>query len=203
QAFMVDDAYPSYACCSQIMGYRRSKPAGPGYCNACLFEFFLTAFLAGVVVLSPFWELLSVMWTSETEILSVSNHELHERYTISLTLLTVLLLVVWRSVFRYLRARGSIGGRIGVSRWGSLAFIIVLLIMATLPWRLRYDNDHERVLLDGERAYILLETDSDLVIYHAGRESAARYSKDEDLKLERLGVIGYLFENWGVFESEG
>jgi uncharacterized membrane protein YhdT len=163
--------------------------------------FFLTAFLAGVVVLSPFWELLSVMWNSETEVLSFPNRQIHERYTLALTLLTVVLLVTWRSVFRYLRRRGSIGGRIGVSRWGSLALIVVLLIIATLPWRLRYDNNHERALLDGEPAYILLETDSELVIFHAGRQSAARYSKDEDLELERLGFIGYLFEDVRDFES--
>ena len=97
--------------------------------------FFLAAFLAGVVVLIQFREFFSGMETSDTEIFSPSNRQLHERYTLSFTLLTVVLLVVWRSVFRYLRGRGSIGGRIGVSRWGSLALIIVLLIIATLPWQ--------------------------------------------------------------------
>jgi len=165
--------------------------------------FFLTAVLAGVVVLSPFWEFLSVMWTSDTEVLSSAISRQHESYTLTLTVLIVVLLVIWRSVFRYLRERGPIGWRVAVSRWGSLALIIFLLIIATLPWRLRYDNNHERALLDGEPAYILLETESDLVIYQTGRQSAARYPKDENIDLERLGVIGYLFEDVEDFENDG
>jgi hypothetical protein len=71
----------------------------------------------------------------------------------------------------------------------------------TLPWRLLWSNEHERVLLEGERAYILVETEAELVIYRPGPGTASRYPKDGRLMLERLGTIGYLFETPGGFES--
>ena len=74
--------------------------------------------------------------------------------------------------------------------------------MATLPWRLSYNSFHERALLNGEQAYILIETDTELVFYRAESGVTARHRKDEDLQLERYGTHGYLFEGPDYFESE-
>ena len=62
------------------------------------------------------------------------------------------------------------------------------------PWRLLWNNDQERALLDGERVYILMETDDALVIYDPARGATAQYRKGEVPALERLGTAGYLFE---------
>ena len=64
----------------------------------------------------------------------------------------------------------------------------------TMPWRLLWDNVHERALLDGERVYILMETEDDLVIYDPTRGATAQYRKGDAPALERLSTAGYLFE---------
>jgi hypothetical protein len=70
-----------------------------------------------------------------------------------------------------------------------------------MPWRLLYQNDHLRVRVDGERAYILVETETELVIYSAETGSTDRYRKDENLSLERLEADGYLFEGPTRFDD--
>ena len=90
--------------------------------------------------------------------------------------------------------------------WGSLGWTVILLLMVTLPWRLLHDNDYQRVLVDGERAYILRDNPAELVIYVAGTGSTDRYPtdqypRDEDLGLERLGVDGYVFEGSRAFDE--
>jgi len=163
--------------------------------------FFFAAFLSGVVVLIPFWDLLATMWTPGTEALSYSVRPLHKTYTFALTALIVVLLTGWRSVFKYLRRKGTLAGRVGVSRWGSLALIFLLLIVATLPWRLLWNSFHERALVDGERAYVLVETDTELVMYHPEANASFRHQKSSLVDLERMGVEGYLFEDIQTFES--
>jgi hypothetical protein len=75
-----------------------------------------------------------------------------------------------------------------------LAWIGILVMFMTLPWRLLWDNEHERALLDGERVYILMETDDELVIYEPTRIATAQYRKADAPTLERLNTAGYLFE---------
>ena len=56
-------------------------------------------------------------------------------------------------------------------------------------------------MLSGERAYILLETDSDIVIYNAEQGQTRHFRKDEPLELERKNTTGYLFEEPEAFED--
>jgi hypothetical protein len=163
--------------------------------------FFVGAVAAGLLALAPFWELVTSMWSSATEALSSLNRDLHMRYTQVLTLMILALFLAWRGVFRHLKGRGPLGTRVLVSKWGSFACILLLLMLATAPWRLLWSNEHERVLLEGERGYILVETEAEVVIYRPGSGTAGRYPKDGRLTLERLGTIGYLFETPGRFES--
>jgi hypothetical protein len=165
--------------------------------------FFISVVAAGLLALAPFRELFTSLWSEGTEALSSANRDLHKRYTLVLTLVILALLFTWRGVFRHLRERGPLATRVLVSKWASLASILVLVMVVTAPWRLLWSNFHERVLLEGERAYVLMETDSEFVIYRPGTRSTRRYGKTEDLNLERLGTAGYVFEQPATFESGG
>ena len=163
--------------------------------------FFLGATTASVVVLASFHELLLAIVTSNPEPLSCSHRPLHDAYLLTLTLLIMALLFAWHRVFGYLRVRARVTGRIGASRWGSLGWAVILLLMVTMPWRLLYQNAHSRVRVDGERAYILVETEAEFVIYSAETRSTERYRKSVDLNLERLEANGYLFEGPTRFDD--
>jgi len=165
--------------------------------------FFITVVAAGLLALAPFRELFTSLWTEGTEVFSYSNRDLHQRYTLVLTLVILTVLFTWRGVFRHLRKRGPLGTRVLLSKWASLGSVLVLVMVVTAPWRLLWSNFHERVLLDGERAYVVIETESELVIYRPGIRSSGRYPKREGLGLERLGTVGYVFEEPEVFEAAG
>jgi hypothetical protein len=163
--------------------------------------FFITAMAAGLVALLPFRELLTSLWSGGTEALSASNRDVHKRYTLVLTLLILALLFAWRGVFGHLRERGPLSPRVLISKWGSFAWVVVLVMIVTAPWRLLWSNHHERVLLNGERAYLLMETDAEFVIYRPETRSTGRYVKDEEFDLGRLGSSGYLYELPESFEE--
>jgi hypothetical protein len=165
-----------------------------------LFVFF--AVLSSVLAIAPFLGYLETLpHTADSELLSWAHRPLRERYTIVLAALIVALLLGRRGLFRYLRKRGPLGGRFVAARWGSLAWIGFLLILATIPWRLVYDSDHERVLIDGERAYILMETEEDLLVYRSGSGITTRHRVGEVTDLQRLGTLGYIFEGPEYFDG--
>ncbi len=163
--------------------------------------FFVGVVVAGLLALAPFRELVSSLWSEATEALSPSSRDLQQRYAQVLTLVIMVLLLAWRGVFRHLRGRGPLGIRVLVSKWGSFACILLLLMAVTGPWLLLWSNAHERVILEGERGYILVETESELVIFRPGSGPARRYVKGEHLELERLGTMGYPFETQEWFEQ--
>ena len=79
--------------------------------------------------------------------------------------------------------------------------IVILLLAVTMPWRLLYRNEHERVLINGERGYVLAEKGNELVLYVASTGSTRRYRVDEDVGLERLGSDAYLFVSPAEFDA--
>ena len=165
--------------------------------------YFIGAIVVSVVVLGMFWRLIAaVTWTTDPEVLSCSFRPLHHSYGIVMTILITGTTLVWHRVFRYLKGRPVHGGSFAVARWGGLAWIGILVMFMTMPWRLLWDNVHERALLDGERVYILMETEDDLVIYDPTRGATAQYRKGDAPALERLSTAGYLFEGPEGCDSE-
>jgi len=158
--------------------------------------YFIGAMVVSVVVLGAFWRLLSaVTWATDPEILSCSFRPLHRSYDIVMTILITGTVLAWYGVFRYLKGRPVRGGgSFALARWGGLAWIGILVMLMTLPWRLLWDNEHERALLDGERVYILMETDDNLVIYDPIGRATTQYRTGEVPTLEQLNTAGYLFE---------
>ncbi|MGD2121227.1 MAG: serine/threonine-protein kinase [Gemmatimonadota bacterium] len=166
--------------------------------------FFFIAVISTAIAVSPFLGYLGALpHDSDPEFLSYTHQPLREAYTIVLAALIVALLLGWRSLFRSLRKRGPWGGRVAAARWGSLAWIGFLLILTTLPWRLVYDSTHERALIDGERAYILLETEEDLLVYRSESGITTRHQVGEVPDLQRLGTLGYVFEEPEYFDGAG
>jgi Protein kinase domain len=163
--------------------------------------YFVVSVLAAVVVLSPFRRLLSAIWSTDTEVLACSFRPLHRTYSITMTLLTAGLLLAWYEFFRYLRRRRATGGRVAVAKWGGLAWVIIIAIVMTLPWRLLWDNTHARALLDGEQTYILEDTGREWVIYTPRTRSTDLVRRGGGQQLERLGTSGYLFEDSASFRS--
>lgn len=165
------------------------------------------AYLLGSIVLSlgvlfPFRELLAgVTWTSGTEILGCSARTLHRAFTIGTPLLIATLGLAWHGFFRYQRARRATGTRVAIAKWGGLIWIFLVTVVMTLPWRLLYDTPHPRALLDGERGYIVMETDTELLVYRPSSRSTARIPAGAPAELERLGTSGYLFEGPESFRS--
>ena len=157
--------------------------------------YFIGAIVVSVVVLGMFWRLIAaVTWATDTEVLSCSFRAFHHTYTIVMTILITGTALVWHRVFRYLKGRPVHGGSFALARWGGLAWIGILVMFMALPWRLLWDNYHERALLDGERVYILMETNDDLLIYDPTKGATSQYRKADAPALERLGTAGYLFE---------
>ncbi len=169
--------------------------------------FLFLVVISSVAAVSPFWEYLLALQhpslsSPGNELLSYAYQSIHERYTIVLASLIVVLLIGWRGLFNYLGKRDPLKGRVAAIRWGTLAGIGFLLILVTLPWRLVYDSTHERALLGGEQAYILMETEEELLLFRAESEITSRHSKGEIPGFQRLGTRGYIFEGTEFFEGD-
>jgi serine/threonine protein kinase len=160
--------------------------------------FFITALGVSMVVLSRFWPLLAALYTEATEPLSPASRPLHHAYSVALTVLITGLTFMWRRVFRELDGRRAGGPRYRLAKWGGLAWIVGLVLILTMPWRLLW-NEHPRAVLRGERVYILVERGSDLVLYNADRRAAERYQTGTGEELIRQGTAGFLFEDAHAF----
>ncbi|MCH7563729.1 MAG: serine/threonine protein kinase [Gemmatimonadetes bacterium] len=164
--------------------------------------YFLGGIIAAVAVISPFRHLLAgIAWTTEPEVLSCSFRTLHFTYHVAMSLLTACLAIGWYAFVGYLRRRRATGGRVALAKWGGLAWVIITLIVLTLPWRLLWDNTHPRALLDGEPTYILVETEAEWVTYSSKTGGMERIRKGQR-RLELLGTEGYLFEDSESFLSD-
>jgi len=154
---------------------------------------------AGGLALFPYRGILAGMALADTR--ALADPWLRRSYPVVLSLVIVALLFSWRSVFRWLRRGTALSGRVALSRWGSLALILLLLVVATLPWRLLWDADAERVVVEGRPGYLLKETPSSLLIYDPAAGATVVHPNESGLDLRRLGARGYPFEGLEAFLS--
>jgi hypothetical protein len=161
--------------------------------------YFVGAVVTGVLVLFPYRGILAGMATSDTA--ALGNLLLRRSYPIVLSLTILMMAVSWRSVFRYVGRRGSLGGRVPVARWGSLAWILALLILAAMPWQLLQDLEGERVLLDGRPAYLLVETPTELLLYDPEAGTTLARPTEPEPELQRFDTRGYPFEGLESFRE--
>jgi len=165
--------------------------------------FFIATLVVSMAVLSRFWPLFASLYSNATEPLSPASRPMHRAFSVAVTVLITGLVFAWRRVFRDLDGRRPAGARYRLAKWGGFAWIVILVLMLTMPWRLLWDNEHPRALLRGERAYILMERGSDVVLYNAERGVAERYQAETGQELTRQGTIGYLFEDAHDFAGRG
>ena len=161
--------------------------------------YFIGSVIASLVLLGFFWPLIAAMWGPDWEVLSCSSRPLHRTYSITMSLMTAGLGLTWYKFVRYLRRRRVTGGRVAVAKWGGLAWVVVIAVVMTMPWRLLWDNEHPRAMLDGEQAYVLMETETDWVIFSPDSHSAERIQKGDGRQPVVLRTRGYLFEDSGSF----
>ncbi|MDT8341985.1 MAG: serine/threonine-protein kinase [Longimicrobiales bacterium] len=161
--------------------------------------YLLTVLAVGMLALFPYRGILEGMVLADTQ--GLADPWLRRSYPVVLSLVIATLLFTWRSVFRWLRRRTVLSGRVAFSRWGSLSLILLLLLVATLPWRILWDADAERVLVEGRPGYLLKETPSSLLVYDPEAGITVVHSRDNGLEVRRLGGRGNPFEGPEAFSS--
>jgi hypothetical protein len=163
--------------------------------------YFLASIVVSIIALIPFSDLLVAVTTStrDTSLLSTPYRSVHHEYTFAMTILIAALAFGWHRVFAYVRARQATGGSIALALWGGLAWMLILVLMTTMPWKLLHHNDHPRARMNGERVYILAEREDDIVLYNADRRMTEYHRGDAD-GLVRLNTDGYIFETREEFD---
>jgi hypothetical protein len=162
-------------------------------------------FLVGMVVVSvlAFWPFAQLYWAlvqPDSHMLACANRDLHQVHYVAMPALIVSLGVARYTLFRWLRGRRAGGRGWNLARWSSAAWLVLVVIAAALPWRVLWNSYYERIRIGDERAYLLDEVPEGLLAYTPSTSSARRFPTPES-GLERLGVLGYLFEEPEVFES--
>jgi hypothetical protein len=157
-------------------------------------------------VLSLFWRQLPGSppgpRPSGPEILFCEYRDVHGYYTLVMAALIVVLCFAWWRVFQIPKFRTTDGARLATAKWGSGAWIVILVFLMTGPWQLLWNNQHPRALWNGERVYILLERDESMVLYNADRQVTQQFSLSELSGLERLNTVGYVFEGEDAFAGQ-
>lgn len=162
-------------------------------------------FLVGMVVASvvAFWPFAPIYWAlvqPDSRMLACASRDLHLAHYAAMPALIVTLGVARHTLFRWLRGRRAGGRGWDLARWSSAGWLVLLVIAAALPWRVLWNSYYERIRIGDERAYLLDEGAEGLLAYTPSTSSARRFPA-ADPGLERLGVLGYLFEEPEVFES--
>ncbi|MDX1396681.1 MAG: serine/threonine-protein kinase, partial [Gemmatimonadota bacterium] len=162
--------------------------------------FFVSLVAVSLFVVTRFGDLLSVLWTSEAAILGCEHKAVHRSFMISMVVLIVGFGTIWLKLFPWLERRAPGRPRASAARWGSLAWLIGLLVLLTVPWRIIY-GENERIRLDGRPAYLLQQTEATLLVVGGERGFARVVDRGEGTDVERLGVHGSPFEGRVAFES--
>lgn len=163
--------------------------------------FFVAALMSAGTVLVASWPLLNAHFTTETAVFGCEARPFQRLTNVATAGLIFALAFGWHGTFRWLRRRHGSGASGGVARWGSAAIILLLVFVVTLPWRLMWAGGDERVLIDGERGYVLQETPSHVILHNAEQRTTMAYAVDDLPPLERLGVTGNVFEEPAAFHS--
>lgn len=178
----------------------RISRAWPGRTLADLFLLVMVVVSILVIVLPPVGDVYAALVSTGSEALGCESRTLHRVQAIGLPALIVGLGLARYGLFRWLRARPGSGGGWTFARWASLTWLVVLVVIVTLPWRVLWDSDYERARIGGERAYVLVENEREVVAYTPASSSTRVYERGT-VEIDRLGILGYLFEEPEAFES--
>jgi hypothetical protein len=171
--------------------------------GASLADLFLVAMVAvsiAVIALPPIGTVYYALLDAATEALGCEQRPLHRFQMMGLPALIVGFGLARHTLFRLLRSRRASRGGWALARWASAAWLVVLIVVATLPWRVLWDSNYPRILIGTERAYAIVEAEEEMLAYTPSTRSVRPYDRDA-VDITQLGVIGYVFEEPEVFES--
>lgn len=154
-----------------------------------------------VLVIASQWGLLRTLWTSESEILACASRPIHRDFSFVLSFLIAGLAFGWYRLGGYVKHRKEQTKGVAVAQVASMGWIVFLLMVLTMPWRLVWDESYERRMIGGERAYPIVETQTELVVYLADTGATRRFNTSEIPNMQRVEGQGYLFEENEAFGS--
>ena len=153
---------------------------------------------AALAYAAPF---LAAVFSSDTTVIGCESRFARWGYQPILGGTLATLTAVRFGVLRWVRRRQ--GGLTGVAaaRFGTAVIIFLILVAASVPWKLVIAPGKERVRIGDDRAYILRETPDELLLYNASRGATVTLPKSDRSAYVRLGIRGYVFEEPEVFAS--
>jgi hypothetical protein len=183
-------------------GSTRKRAARPlsGASLADLFLVAMVAFSIAVIALPPFGEVYYALLDVGTEALGCAERPLHRLHALGLPAMIVGFGLARHTLFRRIRSRLAPRAGWALARWASAVWLVVLVVVAALPWRVLWDAEYPRALIGTERAYVIVEDEQRVLAYTPSTRSVQPYDTDE-VDITRLGLVGYLFEEAEVFES--
>jgi hypothetical protein len=179
---------------------RRATRSWPGASLADLFMVSMLALSVLVLALPPMRNVYFALVDVTTEALGCEERPLHRLHAFGLPALIVGFGLARHALFRRLRSLRTPMGRWTIARWASAVWLVVLVVIAALPWRVLWDSNYPRALIGTERAYVIVEDEQRVLAYTPSTRSVRPYDRDA-VEVTGLGVVGYLFEEPEVFES--
>ena len=161
---------------------------------------FAIGVLALAAVIWGYIDLISAFMTPLNEAHSVEIAALrpdqidsHVAYGRTLDLIILVLSVAWLKVFRAWRKERPQAGVMPLV--ATIAVIAAAVLLWVTPYRIVFQNEFEKIELDGQRGYILGEREGELLIYlpEAARNERRLVISDGDSRLHRLQVMENVF----------
>jgi predicted Ser/Thr protein kinase len=124
--------------------------------------------------------------------LAPENFRHRENYRSVLPLLAFVMAAAWARVWRWRRQFGSDGDRATVIAGVSL--VVILAVLAEIPYRTLNHNTFQRVTYAGERCYVIGERGTELLLYCPDSKAPRnRVVPAGDSRLERTPLVESIF----------
>ena len=124
--------------------------------------------------------------------LAPQNFRHRENYRSVLPLLGFVMAAAWAGVWRWRRQFGSRGDRATVI--AGMSLVVILAVLAQIPYRIFNHNGFQRVAYAGERCYVIGERGTELLLYCPdSRAPRNRIVPAGDSRLERTLLVESIF----------
>jgi hypothetical protein len=152
---------------------------------ACVFWYFFD-------LIAAFRSTISVADAATLVPLAPENIRLHEDYRSVLPLLAFAMVAAWARVWRWRRQGASGSDRTTVVAGTSL--VVILVVLAQVPYRILNHNTFQRLAFAGERCYAIGERGTDLLLYCPdARAPRNKVVPAGDSRLERTRLVESIF----------
>jgi len=143
-------------------------------------------------LIAAFRSTISVADAATLVPLAPENIRLHEDYRSVLPLLVFAMVAAWARVWRWRRQGASGSDRATVVAGTSL--VVILVVLAQVPYRILNHNTFQRLAFAGERCYAIGERGTDLLLYCPdARAPRNKVVPAGDSRLERTRLVESIF----------